>query len=86
MDKTIKTADFLRLAILSLYCENKLPLAIRGTRAELKALSEALMATRLFEQEANNDGNTVSTVMEALNRKHRAAARFQKIFGQNWPL
>ena len=58
-----------------------------GTKEQLKALSEALMMTRLFEDEIASEVATVTSVMETLQRKHRAVQRFEKIFGKkSWPL
>ncbi len=59
----------------------------KGTKAQLNALSEALMSTKLLEQEINKENVTVESVMTALDNKHIAVQKFEKLFGKNiWPL
>jgi len=61
-------------------------LKIRGTPAEVQAVSSALMASRRFQQELNRSGATVETVMQKLNLKHASAREFERILGVPWPL
>lgn len=58
-----------------------------GTREQLDALTRAMLMTHVFESEMKRDGATVESVMEALDRKHRAVQKFEKLFGKGtWPL
>lgn len=60
--------------------------SFRGTRSEKLALCEALYATQLFETELTKESATVESVVNALQRKHRATAKFEKQLGISWPL
>jgi hypothetical protein len=61
-------------------------LKIRGTPDEIKAISDAMMASRRFQDELGKSGATVDSVMEKLGLKHASAREFERILGIPWPL
>lgn len=61
-------------------------LKLRGTPEEVKAVTDAMKASRLFQEELNRQGATVESVMVKLGLKHAAAREFERILGVPWPL
>lgn len=61
-------------------------LKIRGTSEEIQAVSNAMMASRRFQDELSRDGATVESVMQKLGLKHASAREFERILGVVWPL
>lgn len=61
-------------------------LKIRGTPEEVKAVSDAMMASRVFQEELERPGATVESVMQKLGAKHASAREFERILGVPWPL
>jgi len=56
------------------------------SKSQLKALTEALVATRQFEKKLFNENACLVEVSDALRVKHAYAKAFQRAFGQKWPL
>lgn len=61
-------------------------LKIRGTPAEVQAVSNAMMASRRFQDELASPGATVESVMQHLGLKHASAREFERILCVPWPL
>ncbi len=61
-------------------------LKIRGTPDEIQAVSNAMMASRRFQDELSRPGATVESVMHQLGLKHASAREFERILGVPWPL
>jgi hypothetical protein len=61
-------------------------LKIRGTPEEVRAVSDAMMASRRFQDELNRSGATVESVMQKLGLKHASAREFERVLGVKWPL
>jgi hypothetical protein len=59
---------------------------VRGSPHEVQAVSNALMASRRFQDELNRPGATVESVMQKLDLKHASAREFERILGVPWPL
>lgn len=59
---------------------------IRGTEAEVQAVTNAMMASRRFQDELRRPGATVESVMQKLGLKHASAREFERILGVPWPL
>lgn len=59
---------------------------IRGTKAQITALTEVLDATKLFQAELDRKDANVEAVMEKLEHKRIAAAAFTRVCGIVWPL
>lgn len=61
-------------------------LKIRGTEEEISAVSQAMMASKRFQEELQRPGATVESVMQYLGLKHASAREFERILGISWPL
>lgn len=61
-------------------------LKIRGTPAEVKAVADAMMASRRFQEELDRPGATVESVMQRLGLKHASAREFEAILGVPFPI
>lgn len=59
---------------------------IRGTRNEITAVSNALLASKRFQEELNRPGASVESVMEKLRVKQMSASEFERVLGVRWPL
>lgn len=83
--KTIKEQIFSRL-VNSIVVENKIPCNIELSSEQMKALSEALSATKKFHKYINLDKCVLSESVVLLKQKRSAAAKFKSIFGFAWSL
>lgn len=61
-------------------------LKIRGTPAEVKAVTDAMLASRRFQDELSRPGATVNSVMQKLGLKNASVREFERILGIAWPL
>lgn len=61
-------------------------LKLRGTRQEVEAISNAMLASHRFQSELQRPGATVESVMQKLNLKHATARQFEEVLGIPWPL
>lgn len=59
---------------------------IRGSQREVKAVANALIASKIFQEELRRPGVTVESVSQKLRLKHDAVSEFEKVFGVRWPL
>lgn len=64
----------------------KLPFRIRGTPEQIKAVIDALLASKAFQQELKKPGATVQSVIDKLNLRNMTKERFKQITGKNWPI
>ena len=61
-------------------------LKVRGSEQEVQAVTNAMMASRRFQEELRRPGATVESVMDKLGLKHASAREFERILGVPWPL
>jgi hypothetical protein len=59
---------------------------LRGSRDEIQAVANALMASRRFQDELRSPGATVQSVMDKLRVKQMSASEFERVLGVRWPL
>jgi len=59
---------------------------LRGSRAEVEAIGNALAASRRFQDELNRPGASVDSVIQKLGIKHMSASEFERVLGVPWPL
>lgn len=59
---------------------------IRGNQDEITAVSNALMASRRFQDELNKPGASVQSVIDKLRVKQMSASEFERVLGVKWPL
>lgn len=64
----------------------KLPFKIRGTPEQIKAVIEALVASKSFQQELKKPGATVESVIDKLNLRNMTKERFRQVTGKPWPI
>lgn len=64
----------------------QIPLKIRATEDQVKAIEEVIQACKEFQNEIDKQDSTIETVMEKLLNKNRAKENFERICGQKWPL
>lgn len=59
---------------------------IKGAPEKVKAITDAIIASKEFQEEMKKSDASVDSVIEKLNAKTKAAAEFEKVTGQKWPL
>lgn len=59
---------------------------LRGSKQEIDAVANAMLASKRFQQELNAPGATVQSVVDKLGLKHATAREFQAILGIPFPL
>jgi hypothetical protein len=59
---------------------------LRGSQDEITAVSNALMASRRFQEELRKPGASVQSVIEKLRIKQMSASEFERVLGVPWPL
>lgn len=59
---------------------------LRGNRDEIQAVSNALMASKRFQDELRRPGASVESVIEKLRIKQMSASEFERVLGVRWPL
>lgn len=59
---------------------------LKATPEQIKAISDAVMASKQFQDEVKKDGATIESVIEKMRLKNLTAAEFKKITGKVWPL
>lgn len=60
------------------------PFKVRATPQQVKAMTNAIIASKAFQDEMKKTGATVDSVIQKLNLKHLTAAEFEKITGKPW--
>ena len=73
-------------AVSGLVVGKKINVQFQGTRRELQVVSEAIQATRNFQDELNRPGASLDSILYRLGAKHIAAVEFEKTLGISWPL
>lgn len=61
-------------------------LKLRGSPDELRAAADALMASKVFQDELRRPGATIDSVIEKMNAKNMTAEKFKQITGKVWPI
>lgn len=61
-------------------------LKVRGTPEELRAIADALAASKAFQDEINNPSATIDSVINKLNTKNATAEKFLQLTNKMWPL
>lgn len=64
----------------------KLPIKLRGKPDEMKAVVEAIKASKEYQKALKTSGAKVEDVIKMLNQKSAGAEEFEKITGKKWPL
>lgn len=64
----------------------KLPIKLKGTKEQIKAIMDVITSSAEFQKEVNKPGATVEDVIQKLNLKNINKASFEKVFNKKWPL
>lgn len=72
--------------IASSAVSSKLPIKIRGNKEQIKALADAIVASKEFQREMQKPGATVDSVMRKMNIKNMTANRFKQLTGRDFPV
>jgi len=59
---------------------------LRGYPNEIQTVVNALMSSKVFQNELRKPGASVESVMEKLRIKQMSAAEFERVLGVEWPL
>lgn len=64
----------------------KIPIKVRGTPQQVKAIIDAIVSSKQFQQELSRPGATVDSVIDKLRLRNISKNRFQQLTGRPWPL
>ncbi len=64
----------------------KTNLKVRGSKEQVEAAANAMLASRRFQEELSRPGASVESVMRHLGLKHGTAKQFEQVLGIPWPL
>lgn len=59
---------------------------LKGSPAEIRAVTNALLSSKRFQDELKKPGATVQSVADKLGLKSMSASQFERTFGVRWPL
>lgn len=59
---------------------------LRGYPEEIQTVVNALLSSKVFQNELRKPGASVESVMEKLRIKQMSAAEFERVLGVEWPL
>jgi len=66
--------------------KQKLPIKVRGTPQQMKAVVDAVVSSKKFQQELNRPGATVDSVIDKLRLRNISKNQFQQLTNKPWPL
>ena len=64
----------------------KLPIKIRGTPQQIRAVMDAVTSSKDFQREINRPGATIDTVIQKLRLRNMTKERFYQLTGKPFPL
>ena len=64
----------------------KLPIKIKGTPAQIKAITDAITSSKAFQDEITKSGAKIDDVIKKLNIKNLNKQNFEKLTRKPWPL
>lgn len=77
---------FIASVVAWLNNESQLNWNLHGSIDEVKAFTDAILASKKFQELMKNSTASVDDVIMALNAKNKAAKDFETITGKKWPL
>lgn len=64
----------------------KMPIKLKGSPDQVKAVVDAVVASKAFQQASKKSGASVDEIIKTLNLKNMNAKRFKELTGKPWPL
>lgn len=64
----------------------KLPIKVRGTPRQMRAVIDAVTSSKEFQREINRSGATIDGVIQKLRIRNMTKQRFYQLTGRSWPL
>lgn len=64
----------------------KLPIKIRGTKQQIKAVMDALTSSKAFQDEIRKPGAKIEDVINKLKIKDLDKQSFERATGKRWPI
>ena len=66
--------------------KNHFPIKVKGSPRQMEAMVNALVASKMFQQELKRPGATPESVMKKMNIRNMTKDRFFQICGKQFPL
>lgn len=66
--------------------EIAMPLKLKARPEQIQAITDAIMASKEFQDEINKPGATIEDVIQKMKLKNVNKQSFEKITGKPWPL
>ena len=64
----------------------KLPIKVRGTPQQMRAVIDAVTSSKEFQREINRSGATIDSVIQKLRLRNMTKNRFRQLTGKSWPI
>ena len=64
----------------------KLPIKVRGTPQQMRAVIDAVVSSKEFQREVSRPGATIDSVVQKLRLRNMTKDRFFQLTGMAWPL
>lgn len=64
----------------------KLPIKVRGTPKQMRAVIDAIVSSKEFQREINKPGATIDSVVNKLRLRNLTKQRFRQLTGKSWPI
>ena len=85
-NKSATVQKIIKRAIGSWLLGESVGFKVRGNKEEISALTEALAATKKFQETLNDPNAQMQDVVLRLGEMHISTKRFEKVMGFPWPL
>jgi hypothetical protein len=72
--------------ILGRAMKQTLPIKIKGTPEQLRAITDAIISSKIFQKEINRPGASIDSVIEKLQLRNMSKEQFRRITNKQWPL
>jgi hypothetical protein len=64
----------------------KLPIKLRGKPEQIRAVTDAITASKEYQREIKKPGASVESVIQKLNLRNMSKERFRELTGKNFPI
>lgn len=84
--KLSATGKLFFASLVAYLAGSKSTIKLKGTPEQIKAIANAVMASKEFQEEIKKDDATIESVIEKMRLKNLTAAEFTRITNRPWPL